>query len=173
MNLLKRYKKIKIPAQYGTIERKTLLDDGSYHIEEERVLLRPESEEYENIKHKFKYRTVSERILVPERKFKRQDGTYQTFPQSYKTVTKTLVAGVETMPPSTAIKTIKFLVKRDVRNIVLKELNADYSEEQVKEFGPFGADVWYWKEVILLILTRTVKSDFGNALGKFFSKDSQ
>ena len=53
--MLKRYKKTTIPAEYGTIERRTQLDDGSYHISTEKVLLRQESEEYANLRTKMIY----------------------------------------------------------------------------------------------------------------------
>ena len=68
--MLKRYKKTTIPAEYGTIERPTQLDDGSYHISTEKVLLRQESEEYANLRTKMIYETRSERIFVPEKNSK-------------------------------------------------------------------------------------------------------
>ena len=169
--MFKRYKKVKIPAQYGTIERHIELDDGSIHTTSEKILLRQEGEEYLNLRTRMKYETRSERIHVPEKKLQRLDGTFQTFPETYKTVTRQVVVGIESLPPLTAVRTIKFLVRRDIRNIVLTELQSDYSDEQIPEFGLFGADVWYWKEVILLILTNAVKSDLGKALGKVFDKD--
>ena len=168
--IFKRYEKVKIPAQYGTIERATELDDGSVHIEKEKVLLRQEGEEYRNISAIMKYETRSERVTVPERKLRRKDGTFQIFPSSYKTVTKQVITGIDAQPPLSAVKTIKFLVKRDIRKTVLHELHSDYSEEQVLSFGLLGADIWYWKEVILLVLTNVVRSDLGKALGKVIPK---
>jgi len=82
-----------------------------------------------------------------------------------------VVTGIKAQPPSAAIKTIKFLVKRDVRKTVLAELQSDYSEEQLPDFGLLGADIWYWKEVILLVLTQAVRSDLGKAIGSVIPKD--
>ena len=85
-------------------------------------------------------------------------------------MTKQVIVGMESQPPISAVKTIKFLFRRDVRNLVLAELQSDYSEEQIPEFGLFGADIWYWKEVILLVLSNVVRSDLGKALGKVIGK---
>jgi hypothetical protein len=168
--MFKRYKKVSIPAQYGLVEKKIKLDDGSEVITKEAVLLRPEGDEYQYATTQLEYEIRSERVLVPERNFKRRDGSTQTFPSSYKTVTKQVVVGVKAQPPIAAINTIRFLVKRDVRKVALAELQSDYSEEQLPTFGLFGADVWYWKEVILLVLTRGVNSDLGKALGRVIPK---
>jgi len=74
--IFKRYKKVKIPAQYGTIKREIKLDDGSIHIEKEQVLLRQEGEEYRHASAVMRYESRSEKVLVPERNIKRKDGTF-------------------------------------------------------------------------------------------------
>ena len=171
--MLKRYKKIKIPAEYGTVERQVKLDDGSVIFEKERVLLRHATEEYKNVRHLLRYETRSENVFVPEREYKRLDGTIQTFPSSYKTVTKRVLVGYDTQPPFAAAKLIKFFAKRDVRKGILAELQSDYQEEQIPEFGLFGADVWYWKEVIFFLLSNAVGSDLGKAIGRYLPKPEE
>ena len=88
-------KKIVIPAQYGTIERRTEIGPDRYMTSTEQLVLRQaESVEVGGLRRKKAiYETRSERILVyPARIFEDEEGK-KLIPAKYKTVTRQVISG--------------------------------------------------------------------------------
>ena len=158
--------RIIVPAQYGTIERRTVFDDGTIQTSTEKVVLRQPVDLPKAIYENLVYETRSERILIEASKTGIVDGEKVLIPAKYKTVTKQVISRVNRLPPATAVKMIKFFSKRSVRHELIQELKDDYQEEQLFEFGVFWANTWYWKEVIVLLGGALLKSPFQRFIPK-------
>ena len=158
-----RRKRIVLPAEYGTIERRERIGDDDYEVTTELVLLRQPVDMPADIYKHLEYETVSERVLIePSREFTR-DGERYLVPAKYKTITKQQIKRVNKLPPTAAVKLIKFFSRRDVREKIINELEADYQEEQLLEFGTKLANIWYWKEVLALLVKGLIRSPFVEA----------
>ncbi len=158
--------RIIIPAQYGTIERRVVYDDGTIETSTEQVVLRQAVDMPKGLADALVYETRSERILIEKAKDAIVDGQKVLISAKYKTVTKQVIKKVNRLPPQTGVKLIKFFAKRSVRHEIIQELKDDYQEEQLFEFGIFGANLWYWKEVIVLLGGALLSSPFQRFIPK-------
>jgi len=158
--------RIIIPAQYGTIERRVVYDDGTVETSTEQVVLRQAVDTHRGIADALVYETRSERVLVEKAKERMVEGERVLLPAKYKTITKQVVKKVDKLPPRTAVKLIKFFSARSVRHEIIQELKDDYQEEQLFEFGIFGANLWYWKEVVVLLGGGLLRSPFQRFIPK-------
>ena len=160
----KAYERIEVPAQYGTIEVRRKNEDGTITTSTEQVTLREAGIEYRGGRLEYLYETRAERVLIEPSKQEVRDGEQVLIPAKYKTVTKQVVVKSEFKPPKHAVKLITFFIRRDVRKDFLAKLNSEFSEDQVPNFGLFGGDVWYWKEVLAFMTKRTISSPFSAVL---------
>ena len=168
---LKKYERVEVPAQYGTITRRNIQPDGTYVSSEERVLLREAGIEYRGGRLKNLYETRSERHLIEKSREENINGEQVLIPAKYKTVTKQVIVRSEFLPPDRAVKVVTFLCRRDVRKDFLKTLNAEFSEDQVPHFGLLGGDIWYWKEVLAFLFKRSLTSPIIAVLGDFVPRN--
>ena len=167
--LKKKPKRFVHPAEYGTIERQIRIANGELETSTQHVVLREAIDLPFGLQNYVRYKAVSERVLVQESKETiLEDGTSVLIPAQYKTVTKRVQDGFTLESPSQASSLVRFFSKRDVRHKILEELRSDYQEEQLFHFGITGANIWYWKEVTLLLTGALLRSPFKPILDIFF-----
>ena len=171
MILKRKPKRFKIPAEYGTVEKRVTDSNGNIVFETERVLLREAVDLPFGLQNYIRYKTVSERVLVQQaREIEGAEGEPLLVPSQYRTITKQVQDGFNVSPPKKATSLFRFFAKRDVRQRILDELRSDYQEEQLFHFGISGANLWYWKEVLFILATNLVRSDLGKAAGSAADK---
>ena len=145
-----------IPAQYGTIERRTLISpekDGQaaiYQTSVETIVLRqPHDMSLGDVE----WETRSERILIePAREVLLEDtGQKVLIPAKYKTITKQVAVKIHQRPPQNAIKLIYFFVPPEVRDVIVGDIQEHYNAQR-EVLGERGAKLWVWKESIFSFL---------------------